>query len=428
VILRGRAARAVAGIGVSSAAAQLVTVLAAPVIARLYNPGEVGTYAVIASLSAVIGAVASLRWDFAVPLTDDESDAQALTALGLVSTLVVAALSGLLLWACSGWLVRIYDNPDLLPWLMLVPVAAFGQAAMKVLNQLAIRHRRYHVIATRAMVRSSAVVLTQVGLGLLAFEAGGLAVGLTVGNLLGAAMLLRGSGLRAPEAAAGRTRDRLRRNASRFRRFPLLSAPSGLLNVLGSQMPVLLLAAFYGQQVAGWFGLTQTAIAVPLMFIGQSVAQVYLGELSKTIRDGTSSQLRIFRRVSRYLGIISAALMLALALGGPILIPVVFGQRWTVSGTYAALMAPAMALQLFSVPLSQTLVVMERQGSQLLWDGSRVVLTAAVLSAMAIAGFGATAAVAAYSASSSVVYAALWLLARRAIQQPGASSMASASA
>lgn len=48
----------------------------------------------------------------------------------------------------------------------------------------------------------------------------------------------------------------MRKALSRYRRFPLFLAPSGLLKVLGQQLPVLLVAYWYGSSVAGWLGLT----------------------------------------------------------------------------------------------------------------------------------------------------------------------------
>ena len=57
-------------------------------------------------------------------------------------------------------------------------------------------------------------------------------------------------------------------------------APAGVLNVAGLYLPILLLAWLYGPVVAGYVGFTQRVLGLPMTLIGQSVAQVYLGELS----------------------------------------------------------------------------------------------------------------------------------------------------
>ncbi len=148
-------ARAVLGISAGTAIAQIIVVLSAPVISRIYAPSTFGTYAVIVSVAAIITGFAALRWDFAIPLPKEESDAQANTSLGLLSTLVVTVAStvGILIWSA------VTGHSPLLPWLLLAPLIGGSQAAMKVLNQLAVRHRRYRAIATRAVVRSAAIVL-----------------------------------------------------------------------------------------------------------------------------------------------------------------------------------------------------------------------------------------------------------------------------
>jgi O-antigen/teichoic acid export membrane protein len=82
-----RFARHVLTIACGTLAAQLVTLTAAPVLARLYAPEAFGVFGALIGLGAVLGAVAGLKYELAIVL--ERSEADALDALRLV--LAIAA-------------------------------------------------------------------------------------------------------------------------------------------------------------------------------------------------------------------------------------------------------------------------------------------------------------------------------------------------
>ena len=117
------------------------------------------------------------------------------------------------------------------------------------------------------------MTVVQVGTGAAGVGPVGLMAGGVVGHTAGCGRLALGAVRRSSAAFRGLTRRALRAAASRYRRFPILSTPSGLLNHLGIYFPVILLSAFYGPRYAGLFALTQRAINVPLVLVGTSVGR-----------------------------------------------------------------------------------------------------------------------------------------------------------
>jgi len=127
------------------------------------------------------------------------------------------------------------------------------------------------------------MVATQVGAGLTDLKTGGLILGLGVGQATSAVSLVKGSALLSDQARDGREWRRLRQLARRYRRFPLVLAPSGVLNVMGLQLPVVLIAYWYGSSVAGWMGLTQRVLSLPVMLVGTAIAQVFPASRSRRV-------------------------------------------------------------------------------------------------------------------------------------------------
>jgi O-antigen/teichoic acid export membrane protein len=399
-----------------TALGQLIGLLGAPVLSRIYSPNDFGVFAIVLAMATTIGAVASSRFELAVPLPERESDAYSLVFLGLTSCALTAGLGIVSVALFGDTIASSFAQEGLRPWLWMVgPTAAFMGWYM-VLNQLAIRRLRYGAIGRRSVLQTTSMTLTQIALGLEHVRPGGMVFGLATGQMLGATSLSFGSGLRSADAREGRTPSRLREVARRYRRFPLLLAPSGLLNILGTQLPVLLLAYFYGIAVAGWMGLAQRVLAVPVTLLGTTVAQVYLAELARSKRSRFSTAGSLFTRASRSLLTVGALVGLVLLIGGPQLFALVFGQEWAISGKYAQAMSLGLTAQFIGTPLSQTLIVYERQMLQLSWDTARLVLVSTAIVVASATGTSALGAVWALSLASALAYSLSWLLSWRVIR------------
>ena len=67
-----------------TAGAQVLTVLAAPLLTRLYSSEDFGFLSVYTSLLALIGVISSLRYELAIPLLEDDGEAAKVAVLSLI--------------------------------------------------------------------------------------------------------------------------------------------------------------------------------------------------------------------------------------------------------------------------------------------------------------------------------------------------------
>ena len=232
---------------------QAVALLSAPVISRLFPPETYGPFAVVNALVLPLAVIAALRYDSA-----RSSGRPRRSRAGDTWPVYCSRPWGCR--DCSGgdlgagvgrWPAANTRGRGLPRW---VPVVASLMGLFVVLNQLAVRLRLYAAIARRNILLAVSTTGFQVVAGLLGLGAHGLVGGLAFGQAVGVVALA--SSLRVSLRSRVSGRD-LRRVATRFRSLPLLMAPSGLLNALGLQLPVLLASTLFGVQVAGWLGMTQ---------------------------------------------------------------------------------------------------------------------------------------------------------------------------
>jgi len=416
--LRGRDfVRNVAVLAGGTALGQGLAVLASPLLTRLYTPSDFGILAAYTSILSILLVVASLRYELAITLPEDDETAGNLLVLSLAIVLSMATLVGLAVWLWGDHIIRWTSAPALRPYLWLLPLSLLGAGVYQALNYWAVRKHAFGRIAQTKLSQGLGMVLTQVGAGLLKLGPVGLLLGDVIGRVSGSGVLATLAWRQDRVVLKQASVPGLRWAASRYRRFPLLSSGSVLLNSAGLNLPLLLLAAFYGPQVAGWFSLGQRVIGVPMVLIGQAVAQVYLGEASRLAQENPGALLSLFLKTAQQLLLVGSVPIVVLGAGGPRVFALLFGERWPEAGVYVQFLAAMFIVQFVVVPLSQTLNVLERQDWQLVWDAGRLALVVGGLVMASVLGWPARVAVIVYGVVMSVAYGGLFILSGIAVRR-----------
>jgi O-antigen/teichoic acid export membrane protein len=275
--------------------------------------------------------------------------------------------------------------------MVAVPLAAIGLAGYGVVGVLRywlIRHGDYRAVSQVTIAQSIVRAASQVGFGLLGAGVFGLLVSDVLGRVLGLGTVVRGAWgtLAAARATATVGTGAVARE---FWRFPVFGAPSSLLNAAAAALPVPLLAGVYGLPIAGQFALVQRVLGLPLSVIGTSVGDAMLGRMSEQARSDPAAALPLFRRLAFGLAGIGVPGALVLALIGPELFAVVFGEPWRDAGTVAALMAPWLVAAMIVSPLSRVALVYQAQGQKLIYDLLSLAAVAGSILGGAAAGFDA---------------------------------------
>jgi O-antigen/teichoic acid export membrane protein len=388
-----------------SAGAQALSLLAAPILTRLYSPESFGQFAYMLSAAAIIGSVASFGFELAVPLAQGISDAQRLMRMGILAATGTALLT-------TAGVVLFHDelstaaNFDIMPWAIWVPFLVLLTAWFVVLSEATLRQRAYTAIATRTLAQNVGSVGGQLLLATVTRTAGGLLTGQLFGRLFGILSLARKNKGLLRGSGPGNYRETLRANW----RFPLVFAPTAVLNTLGLQLPLILLGAWFGIESAGFLGVAQRVTALPAGLIGIAVGQVFCGELTARLRANERNNRRLYLKVSARLGFIGSFIALALLILPPYLFPVILGENWATAGTYAQATALAVGLGFMASPLSYVLVAYQKTVMAVSVDISRIVLVCGLGYLAHRSGWSAVSALWMMYAGITFNYALTWFL------------------
>jgi O-antigen/teichoic acid export membrane protein len=376
VLPRNRFARGVSVLISGTVGAQAVMMLAAPILTRLYSPADFGLLAVFVALLSAVSVVASLRYELAIPLPVDESEAAALLVLSLMTTVAVSGISTIPILVYRDALAQLLNTPALADHLYLVPLGALLIGVYNVLNYWAVRMRAFTPIAKTKVGQSIACAAIQVGGA--PFGPVALLLGQVTGHAAGSLSL----GLRVLRhrwiAVRRVTRADLVQVACRYKKFPLFSTWSALFNTAGGQMPPILFAALFNPAVAGIYALANRVLAMPMQLLGQAIGTVFLSGAAQARREGRLGLT--IARIHNRLAHIGMPPMLVLLLAGPEIFKHVFGAEWRQAGVFAQWLAPWLYLGFITSPLSSLFDVLDKQEIEMAFDAALLIArTAAII-------------------------------------------------
>lgn len=367
----------VALIAGGTAAGQALVLAVSPLLTRLYSPEDFGVLAIYAALLSCLIIIGSLKYELAILLPDDDRVAASLVGVSAIILCCVCGLLAVILIPAANQVAGILRVPAVAPYFWLLIPGLLGGGLYQVLNYWALRQKQFKRIAHTKLSQGFGTAGTQLALGFISGPLG-LIIGDIVGRMSGTATLAVSAKSKEGYVLKQLNYLEMRGAAVRYRHFALYSGISGLVNTLGLQLPALLLTGMWGPGSAGFYALTQRILGAPMALIGRAIVQVFFAEAATLARSHDGSLTRLFDRTARKLALFGALPLSCTALAGPFFFQLLFGNSWRIAGDYAQALALMLGMQLVTVPLSQTLNVMERQDLQLLWDLGRLAVVGGI--------------------------------------------------
>ena len=396
-------------------------VLVMPLITRLYPPAELGLYGLALAFVGIAAPVAGLRFELAAISARDSDDARALLLLSALAILPITCLCTGLLCGLKLLGVGAYNA---LPWWMVgataIIVAASG--AYSTLRCWLVRHHRFRLVATslslQGYIRGGIpVVLAPVGASAALLLAGEL-----VSRLSAVALMMRQGALQAARRALRTPRSALRERASRFWKYPVLLAPSALIDAAATALPVPVLATCYGLSAAGKFALVQRLVMLPAILIVGSVGDVFHAHAADMAHQQPAATAGLLANTAGRLLLFAVAVYLPVALVAPFIAGWVFGSGWADAGAMIAVLAPTCIAQTVVSPLSRGLLISGREEQKLVADIAFLLVP--ILTLYFASSHPLIVAIAYFSGASVVSFLIYYVVIRRAldggVNSPGA--------
>jgi O-antigen/teichoic acid export membrane protein len=332
---------------------QVIMALALPILTRLYTPENFNLLAVYTSLISIFTVSACMRFNIAIPLPKQDTDAAALMWLAFISASVFSGILGILIIFFSENILELLNQESFQDYLWMLPIGVFFAALYDATQFWSSRKKRFSLITKTRIIRAVSGASTQLGFGAIQSSPFGLLLGHMLYSGLGSLGLIRIIWQKERGLLLNVKLTQLRAMGHSYRRYPYASVPESIFNTIGSELPTILIASATLGSEAGFLMLATRVMGLPIGFIGSSIGQVYLAEAPEHLRQ--NSLVDFTRKTMKKLLLIGTPPILLAGILSPFFFPFIFGDEWGRSGVIMAWLTPYFILQFIVSPISMVL-------------------------------------------------------------------------
>ncbi|MCD4727825.1 MAG: oligosaccharide flippase family protein [Pirellulales bacterium] len=321
-----------------------------PVLSRIFTPATYGEFGVLMAIASIVSCVGALRYDMALMLPKEESDAANILGLSVILIAGISAIAGIVFLAFGNRIGLLLRTPEIIPWLWLLPFSIFFMGLWQTLLSWSARRKQFH----RASISQVAQALTgpgaQVSAGLAGANVFGLIIGRIIGDFCGTAVFARQVFKSDwPLIRGSLSLSRMKGLAREYKNFPLFAAPQSFMNTASQNVPALLLAYFFGVAVVGYYSIGVRIVQLPLQLVKGSLASVLFQKSSEVYNSGGDTY-GLFKKTT--LGLIGIVVLpsLLIALVAPTAAAIVLGEQWRTAGEYSRWLVLWMAVGFCNLP------------------------------------------------------------------------------
>jgi O-antigen/teichoic acid export membrane protein len=339
-------------------AAQFIVLLAQPFLRRMYSAEDFGLMSVFLSLVGIPVVVAGLRYELAIMLPRSQKEADNLTVATFFIHFLFSFAVGAGVWLFADQLLlQLNVGERFRVWLPAVGPAIFFYANFTLMNQWLVRRKHFGAVNWLKLSRRSTEAFSQMFFrGFTQFPGllWGELAGRLVFNFLGFYFLIRnGFSFRFLHVKSA---VRLLKEYSRFPKYSFLPT---LLNSAGLLLPPILFNRLFGTEQTGYFDLTLQVLAVPVMFVVNSLGTVINQQMAEAYRNREPVKSKVYR-IMRILVAPALLFVLFFVLFSPYLFGVFFGDRYVVSGDFARVLAISFGFRILVFPFTVVFAALDR--------------------------------------------------------------------
>ena len=336
-----------------NAVAQILPILIAPILTRLYEPQAFAVNGLFMAIVGPIATGASLTYDRAIAIPASDRDASdllwvAVLAAGVTALMILAIVAG-----GHSSIAQLADNAALSIALMSAPIFVFTVATTQALGTWLVRRGQFGRSASSRIVHAGSSALASAVLGVTGWTLG-LVAGTVVGACLAFAwatrLAVRDPHLWPPAALAA-----IGRVARRYREVAQYGTAPAVMSAASYGIPLVVCSTIVDASTTGQFALARSILALSLSVAGVAVSQTLLKELS--VRSSRAQP--VFPAVCKTARSLGALALLGVGIVGWIgeeLFVWTFGAQWRPAGAMVEIIALPIGLMFVFSPLSAALL------------------------------------------------------------------------
>ncbi|MBO4371057.1 MAG: oligosaccharide flippase family protein [Paludibacteraceae bacterium] len=385
-----------------NAVGQLIAFAAYLVLCRLYSPDDFGLFNLFLSIGGFLAFFSTCSFHYAIVLPANDKYGMACLRICLCINLIFSMLCTLVCGFGNNLIATQFGAPQLaryLPWMGLF-VCTYG--LWSTLNYWYIRTQKFRWIAGYQV--GQATVTSAAKISCAAYPTattphGGLITGTLIGQTL--SVIIAAFGLRNHWLQHVTTsRTTLLVCVRKYSNFLKFTFPKDLVNYLGGNLPILLLAAYFPIEMIGFYGMATALSMRPVNLLVNSFYQSLYQRCTELFNQQRS--LKFLFRLFGKGAVIAIPAFVVLYFVLPPLVQILLGDGWQESARLLQLMLPWLACTLLCNPFDFLADIFSKQARLLVFEICETLLRATAL-AVGIAQHSFEWAIGLYGAASCLI-------------------------
>lgn len=394
--------------------AQLINVMSAPILTRLYSPSEFGILGLFVTITGIIVPIATLRYESAIMLPEEKEEAIHLFWLCIIISIIMASISFVVVIYLRDPIASLLRAESLAPWLLSVPFFFLIYGWINALQILLSREKLFKELSFAKICQSATCATVQITTNFFhIIQNVGLLIGYVI-SIFSQALLLMSNfwkpeinKIKIPLFNAGMIKN----VAKKYYKFPLYAAPQSLINFAATQGMNLIIAVLFTPYVVGQYFLAVKMLSLPTSLVAQSISPAFYQRMVSLRDDSEAATNFIIKFISNLFFIIIPPMILLYFLT-PLLFKICFGSHWIEAGKYAQALIPYYVFSFVGFSVGQVFFIYEKQEYGVFYNIVDIILKIFALLAGAKFG-GIIFSLFLYGIAGSIMYSVVLILAIR---------------
>lgn len=354
--------------------AQIIPIVAYPILSRLYTPADFGILATLTSITSIITIIATLKYENSLLIVTSKRLAAEFSLFIVGISIIILFLIGFVVIIFADTITNILNAPEIKNWLWVCPISAFCLVLFNCFNEWCVRNGYFKSLSFNKIINGASIPL-----GKIIFAFGKLnPVGMVLGDLLGHLITGASCVVRAikmdKEYFRKPSRMHMKYLWKRYSDCPKYVLPAQLLNKLGGELPVFFTMAYFSAEELGYYSMAQMALALPAVVVSRSVRDTFRKKANDIFaKEGNC--IVFYKRILFVMAAISAVGFSLLYLIAPTLFSIVLGKKWIEAGYFCRILCPMIAINFISEVGSCMYIVAEKMNLLLIWQITYFLLT-----------------------------------------------------
>ncbi len=344
---------------------QFLSLLTAPIMARLYDPEAYGLLGLFIALYGMLTVPTVLQYNQAIILPKDDAHSLAIFKGGLAMGMAMSILVVLFCCLPTQRLLAGTEYEPIAAWFPLMAVMILPGCLTAFAESWLVRKEQFKEISLARVVNNVIAMSVGISIGLWHRNMWGLLIANACGCLACAVVMAvairRTGGLQFMQAKWMDVKQQL----IHYKQFPLYATPTQLFAQFSRQTPILLLTGFSGQISVGFFNMSNRLLGLPNALFAESFSQIFFQRAAKEYAE-SGQCYATYRKMLIGMTIIALPFVGLMAIVAPDLFAILLGEKWRPAGDYSRILCLLFAFQLVCTPLASMMVVAKRMQEDLI--------------------------------------------------------------